>query len=308
MDKRIISIIGVGEVGALAAALLISKFTHTVFNLVDINASNIHGRLLDLTHAAAAQNNSITINDDNLLCLSEVIIYTAGYGNSAGVDRNSVAGYNKEIAQQIFKGNSLPKTSIIIVITNPVELISFWISEIFNHEILVIGTGTSLDTFRLQFLLAKYLDVEIDTVKALVLGEHGKHMIPIFSKCQLSNQNILPLLSKEKKETILSKLKMSATTIRKTESATKYGVSEGLRLIVESFIGDNQPRQFPLSIKINSFYKKLLNVQEDIFISLLCEVRESEVVIVNSSDYDTEELNELKLAANALKNLLYLVN
>lgn len=305
MDKQIISIIGIGEVGAIVASLLLSKFTFATFNLIDVNANEMHGKLLDLEHAAAARNNNIVVNDNALLCESQIIVYTAGYGNSVGMDRNSVAARNKEIVHQIFKGKNLLKSAVIIVVTNPVELISHWISELFDHKILVLGTGTSLDTFRLQYLLAKHFNVGVETVEALVLGEHGKHMLPIFSKCQVSNKAVDTLLSEQEKEVLLSNLKSSATSIRKTEAATKYGVSECVCQIVEHLMSDEN--SIPLSVKINTFYKELLQIQEDIFISLPCSVSKTGVSIVNSSDYTNKEMEELKSAANALKSLLHQV-
>ena len=302
MNKQVISIIGIGEVGAIVASLLLSKFTFVTFNLIDVNANEMHGKLLDLEHAAAARNNNIVVNDNALLCQSQTIVYTAGYGNSIGMDRNSVAAHNKEIVHQIFKGKNLLKTAVIIVVTNPVELISHWISELFDHNILVLGTGTSLDTFRLQYLLAKHLNVGVEAVEALVLGEHGKHMIPVFSKCQVSNKTVDALLSEQEKEVLLSALKASATSIRKTEAATKYGVSECVCQIVEHLMG--AANSIPLSIKINAFYKELLQIQEDIFISLPCLVSESGVNIVNSLDYTNKEIQDLKAAANALHSLI----
>lgn len=300
MDKKIISLIGLGEVGATTASLLFSNYTHTIFNLMDIDMDNIHGRLLDLKHAAAVRNNTIIVNSDQLLSQSEIIIYAAGYSNSAGMDRNSVATHNKKIVHQVFEQKVLLKTSTIIVVTNPVELVSYWISKIFNHKILVIGTGTSLDSFRLQYLLSEHFAVDIDAIDALVLGEHGKHMIPIFSKCQCSNQAINTLLSKEEKKKVLINLKSSATAIRATESATKYGVSECVNIIVEFLLKKEKTKQLPLSIKINPFYKELLQIQEDIFMSLPCEIMKSQINIMDTLDYNTTELAELREAARAL--------
>lgn len=309
MGKQVISIIGIGEVGGVTTSLLLSKFTGTLFNLMDINIREIKGKLLDLEHAATARNNTIIINSDALLCQSNIIIYSAGYGNAPGMDRNSVAQHNKKIVDQVFKGKKLLKSAIIIVVTNPVELISCWIRQVLHNEILVVGTGTSLDTFRLQYLLSKHLKIDIDGVQVLVLGEHGAHMTPIYSQSQLANKNtdssIDSLLSEEEKEQLLSDLKMAATKIRATESATKYGVSECVCQIVEGFVGENKkPKFMPLSININSFYKELLEIQEDIFISLPCSIARSTVTIVNLLELSKKEVFALKQAAMALEGLL----
>ncbi|MEQ8924939.1 MAG: hypothetical protein RLO81_03950 [Fulvivirga sp.] len=45
---------------------------------------------------------------------------------------------------------------IVIASTNPVELVAQWISEYYNHRIKVFGSGTSIDTYRLNYLLGKH--------------------------------------------------------------------------------------------------------------------------------------------------------
>jgi L-lactate dehydrogenase len=54
----------------------------------------------------------------------------------------------------------------------------------------VIGLGTMLDTSRLQGMLARELNVAPTQVSALILGEHGDSMVPIWSAAQIAG---LPL-------------------------------------------------------------------------------------------------------------------
>ena len=48
----------------------------------------------------------------------------------------------------------------------------------------VIGLGTQLDTARFRSLIAEALDLPPTQVTALILGEHGDSMVPIWSAAQ----------------------------------------------------------------------------------------------------------------------------
>ena len=66
------------------------------------------------------------------------------------------------------------KDAIIIMVTNPVDIRTYYVQNHFNYpKEKIIGTGTLLDTARLRRLLgAKYL-VDTKNVHGYILGEHG---------------------------------------------------------------------------------------------------------------------------------------
>ncbi len=53
-----------------------------------------------------------------------------------------------------------------------------------------MGMGSSLDSSRFRFLLAKELGVNQGNVDALVMGEHGPTMVPIFSHVKSMGKKI----------------------------------------------------------------------------------------------------------------------
>ena len=299
MQQFTISVIGLGEVGTIISALLISDFNRINLNLIDIK-TDISGRILDLEHAASVQNINVTVNNQKKLIQSDFIVFTAGFSNPKGKDRNTVVIHNKKIVELIFEGVKLKNNATIIVITNPVEIISQLISKTLNHKYLVIGTGTALDTFRFKYLLSEKFQIDITKVKALVLGEHGEYMIPIFSKCFVNNQSIMDLLTPKECHQLTTELKNTATTIRMTEQATKYGVSQIVMTIIKALNTNNSSVKIPISIMINDYYKKYLRTNDDIFISLPCEISKNKVNILAIDDLNVTELNGFSQAANAL--------
>lgn len=295
-----IACIGFGEVGSTCANLLNVKFKGVLFNIIDAN-EKISGRILDFSHACAVQENEVLFNDFESLAYSDLIIYSAGINNLKGQSRYSVAAENKKIIEQIFKPLTLKPTTLIVVVTNPVELTTRWIYEALNYSNLVVGTGTSLDTYRLNYLLARNENIPISEVKSLVLGEHGQYMTPIEAHTFIRNKSVIDFYSEKEKFKLYSELKGVATKIRETEKATKYGVACCVEKIVSSFLGSTCVT-LPLSVLINQNYKDLLGISSNIFLSLPCVLKNSEIQIENTLVVNEHELLALKQAALHLEN------
>jgi len=97
------------------------------------------------------------------------------------VDRAGLAGYNAELfhayAVELARRPSPP---LVIVQSNPVELgVRIFAEHLPRH--LVLGAAAWSDTLRFRRELATELGVSRRDVAAFVLGEHGEHLVPIWS-------------------------------------------------------------------------------------------------------------------------------
>lgn len=288
-----ISIVGFGEVGSTLASLLNTTFKNVTFYVLDLN-SNLSGRIMDFSHACASEKNEVLWNYPTALEQSDFIIYCAGYSNQKGESRDTVAASNKELVHQIFNSHNIAVHTKIIVVTNPVEKITKCLQELLPDN-LVVGTGTSLDTYRLDYLVSKKLNVSLSSVKSLVLGEHGQHMVPIFSASFVDDISFEKLFTLNELEELLLQLKNAATIIRETEKASKYGVSECVCKIVKAFVGIEN-LEIPLSIKLNSFYKDLFQINEEAILSLPVKIYNKKLTINMNSTYSEKEFKALKTA------------
>lgn len=63
---------------------------------------------------------------------------------------------------------------VFLIATNPVDVMSYVTYKYsgFNPT-KVIGTGTTLDTIRLRYIISERLDINAKNVHAYILGEHG---------------------------------------------------------------------------------------------------------------------------------------
>lgn len=297
-----VTLLGFGEVGSLVGALINTTFENVRINVMNTQSSK-SGRILDLEHAAVIRNNVITHNDRLEHQQADIVIYSAGFNNAHGESRNSVAQKNKELVFSLFKNVNYSNKPTIIVITNPVEPISFWIKQVVGEHIRVIGTGTALDTFRLKYILSKKFNCSSNEIDCLVIGEHGQHMVPVYSQTTVQGKQINDLCSMEELAIITNELIHSAFQIRETEKATKYGIAETSLFLMKAVISNSE------TITAASFgdlgnWKTHLNIPKDIFLSLPYKISAQQT---NSVYFNLTEIEqkELQLAVDSITQQVY---
>jgi malate/lactate dehydrogenase len=298
MKVRNIAIIGFGEVGSTLGAILNSNYQNITFNLFDFE-EEISGRILDFNHACAVNNNRSIINDKKAIEEADFIIYTAGYSNKVGESRYSVAQKNKTLIAEIFDDLKVKKEAIVIVITNPVEPATLWVHESLKGSCTVVGTGTSLDTFRMKFILSRHFNCSVDEVETMVIGEHGEHMLPLFSLTKIKGVNISELLQEAELISITEELKLSASTIRKTEKATKFGVAETCSFIIKGFAENKL--DLPLSVPIQHQNASFLPKKDKIVLSWPVKW-EDNILIPQIIDLNEEEMKHLIASHQSIQN------
>ena len=153
-----ITVIGAGSVGATIANDLMIQGTASEIVLVDINKQKAFGEALDIYQGAPFCSPAIVRSGDyEAAANSDIVIITSGLPRKPGQTRLELAQVNvnilKDITPQIVR--VAPK-AIYIIVSNPVDVLTYVfhkISGLPEHQI--IGSGTILDTSRLQSALAK---------------------------------------------------------------------------------------------------------------------------------------------------------
>lgn len=294
-----ITVIGCGETGATISALLLSKYKEITLNILDPD-ENISGRILDLEHAATCNGSEILWNDFSSASNSNYLFFTAGTRGEKGEDRSTKAKENKKLIESIFSQFRPKEHALIITISNPTEVMSYWISEYLEGRNLVVGTGTSLDTYRLQIILAKYFKKPIHYINTMVIGEHGSNMTPIWSQTSQKGNLISEMVGEKQLEDFTTELKNCATTIRKTEVATKYGVSQCAVTILSNYI---TPNKVKLAISYPTSKIEQLD-SEKIFISWPCKIGNSSISAEENIKLNESETEQLNKAIEAIKQTI----
>ena len=189
------TIIGSGRVGSSAAICLQCAGVISEIQMLDANHELAEGEALDLLHGASCMaDQRIYAGDYQRAADSDIFIITAGLRRKPDESRLDLINRNVGLFSQILnqiKTAGMKKEAIILVISNPVDILTHLaVSYLDLPSSQVIGLGTMLDTARFRSLIASDLNLAPTQVKALILGEHGDTMLPVWSSATVGG---LPL-------------------------------------------------------------------------------------------------------------------
>ena len=256
-----VSIVGGGGlVGSMTAYALQCGGIASHLCLIDANKDMAEGQALDLLHGAAlSADQRISAGDMSDIPSSNVVIVTAGLRRKPDESRLDLINRNVDLfltlLEQI-KGAGLKENAYLVVVSNPVDVLTYLAVQRSGLPWQrVIGLGTQLDTARLRGYLARKLQVPPTQVQALILGEHGDSMVPIWSSATVAG---LPLEQwpgfneAVRKETFEDTKKAGATVI-KLKGGSGFAVGLSIREVVQSIALD-QRRVLPVSTLQQGLY------------------------------------------------------
>jgi len=188
-----ISVIGAGNVGATIANDLMVQGIASEIVLVDINKNKAFGEAMDIYQGAPFQSPAIVRSGDYCDTKgSDIVVITSGMARKPGMTRLDLAQVNvnilKDIASQI---TQYAPDAVYIIVSNPVDVLTYVFSKISGiPERQIIGSGTILDTSRLQSELAKRFYISPKNVHAHVYGEHGDSSFVPWSLATIANNHV----------------------------------------------------------------------------------------------------------------------
>ena len=171
-----ITVIGAGSVGSTIANDLMIQGISSEIVLIDVNKQKAFGEAMDIYQGAPFCSPTIVRSGDyDAASGSDIVIITSGLPRKAGQSRLELAQANvniiKDIAPQI---TAAAPDAIYIIVSNPVDVLTYVFHKISGvPESHIIGSGTILDTSRLQSTLAKRFCISPKNVHAHVYGKHG---------------------------------------------------------------------------------------------------------------------------------------
>lgn len=259
MNNKVV-IIGCGNVGMSYAYALLNQRTYVnKLVLIDINKERTIGEAMDLNHCLpyAPSKISINVGDYDDCKDARIVVIAAGANQKPGETRLDLIDKNAKIFKDIvdnvmFSGFN----GIFLVATNPLDVMTYLTykySGLPSHR--VIGSGTSLDTARLQLMIGKKLCINPKNIQAYVIGEHGDSEFIPWSNANISLQNIKEFFTKEELKNIEDDVRNAAYEIINKKGATYYGIGMALVRITNAILG-NENTIIALSIydKENDVY------------------------------------------------------
>ena len=188
-----ISVIGAGSVGATIANDLMIQGVASEIVLVDVNKKKAIGEALDIYQGAPFCSPAIVRSGDYPdVAGSDIVIITCGVARKPGMTRLDLAQINVNILKDVAANvTQYAPNSIYVIVSNPVDVLTYVFHKVSGiPENQIIGSGTILDTSRLQSALAKRFHISPKNVHAHVYGEHGDSQFVPWSLAHIANNHV----------------------------------------------------------------------------------------------------------------------
>jgi L-lactate dehydrogenase len=309
MQNSKVVVVGTGFVGMSYAYALVNQGTVEELVLIDIDHDKAEGEAMDLNHGLAFGPRKMNIKAGDYSDCKDagLVVITAGVNQKEGETRTHLltrnAGIIKAVVKQIMASGF---NGILLVASNPVDILAYvaW-KESGLHHSRVIGSGTSLDTARLRYEIARMIHIDTRNVHAYILGEHGDSEFVCWSNANVGAKpindviNSMEEISFEDLDIIYKKVKNAAYEIIKRKRATYYGV--GMALVrITAAIFNNENRIMPVSVLNNGIY----DCEKDVYVGLPAVLNKDGIHHIVKLEMNEEEKELLRSSSRIIRNNL----
>ncbi len=296
---------GGGRVGSCAAFALQCGGLVAEIQILDANKDLAEGEALDLLHGTAlAGGQKIYAGDYARAADSDLFIITAGLRRKPEESRLDLINRNVTLFAQILdslKGAGLRPDAHVFVVSNPVDILTHLaVKRLSLPWGQVYGLGTMLDTSRFSSFIAEELKLHAAQVKALILGEHGDSMLPVWSSATVNGLPLagLPGCTPGFQNAVFERTKGSGAEVIKKKGGAGWAVGIAIRDVVHAVLL-NQRALFPVSSLLQGAYDI-----RDICLSVPSVVGRKGVESQVEIKLWPKEMQGLQSSAKALKETL----
>lgn len=307
-QKRKISIIGAGFVGATTAYALMNSGIATEICISDINMDKALGEVMDLVHGTSFVKpvniyaGSIAETKD-----SDIVVITAGAGQKEGETRLDLIDKNYKIFQgfipEIVKYNP---NAILLVVSNPADVLAYITYKLsgFPKE-RVIGSGTVLDTSRFKYVLGKYFNVNNNNIHGYVIGEHGDSEVTTWSNARIGGEEFERYAEEwgcewddEIKKVVEEDVKNAAYEIISRKKATYFAIGLAVTRICEAIFRDENA-----ILTVSTLFEGQYGI-DDMYLAIPTVVNRQGAKGIVQIELAEDEEKKLKESADILKGHL----
>ena len=302
-----VSIIGGGGlVGSCAAYALQCGGIVREIALLDVNANLAAGHALDLMHGSPSIADQILSSGGyEHVPDSDVICITAGLRRKPEESRLDLINRNTDLFSSILveiQKVGVKKTAVVLVVSNPVDILTSLAAAKLGLPVSqVLGLGTQLDTIRFCSLISDALKSSPTQTRALILGEHGDSMVPIWSSATVGGLPLdkYPGWNSVLAEKIFTRTKGSGAECLSKKGGAGFAVGIAIRDVIHAIALD-QNRILPVSTVQDGACYGI----RDVAISIPTVVGRTGAVQRVEIDLWPKELQGLRASAAAIKPTL----
>jgi len=189
--------------------------------------------------------------------------------------------------------------SMIITVTNPLDPMAYICYKVSGFEKnRVIGMGGMLDLSRFKQFIHEATGYSRDSIRALVIGEHGENMLPLPRFSSVAGIPLVSLLSKEKLDELILNTRQVAAKVIELKGATVHAPGNGISAIIDSIVNDRK-QVLPVATCLDGEYD-----QSDITIGVPAVVGKNGIEKIIELDLNEEEKDWFNKGIVSVKNAI----
>ena len=240
-----ITIIGSGKVGGDAALFSALKKLDDQILLLDVAEGLPQGEAMDINHMLSEQGIDVEVRGSNNFADmkgSNIVVVVAGSGRKPGMTRMDLLKINASIVKSVVENiKKYADNSMVIPVTNPLDPMAYITYKTSGFDkSRVFGMGGMLDLSRFRQFIHEATGHSRDSIRALVIGEHGENMLPLPRFSSVSGIPLSSFLPKEKLDELVLNTKQVAAKVIELKGATVHAPGNAISAIVESVVRDRK--------------------------------------------------------------------
>lgn len=241
-----ITVFGAGNVGGAVTRRLIERKLCKKVVLVDRTPGKASGIALDILEASPIdllEPICVAGDEPEQTRDSDIVIITAGATRKEGVSRDELLKINAEIVKEcVSKAVKYSPYAFYILVTNPLNAmchVAMRAGQI--PRVRITGMAGILDSSRFQYFIAKELNVSVENVQAMVLGEHGEDMVPLPRYSTVAGVPLTELLEPARLDALIKRTREGgAEIIRLINTSAFYAPASAVIQMVSAVVMDKR--------------------------------------------------------------------
>jgi malate dehydrogenase len=298
-----ITIIGSGKVGGEVALFSALKRLDDQILLLDVIDGLPQGEAMDLNHMLSEQGIDVEVTGSNNFADmkdSKIVVVVAGSGRKPGMTRMDLLKINANVVKSVVENiKKYANESMIIPVTNPLDPMAYVTYKVSGFDkSRIFGMGGMLDVSRFKQFIHEATGYSRDSIRALVIGEHGENMLPLTRFSSVSGIPLSSFLPKEKLDELVQNTKQVAAKVIELKGATVHAPGNGISAIVESVVKDRK-QIIPVATYLDGEYG-----YSDVTIGVPAVIGKNGVEKIIELELDDEEKEVFDAGVKSIKDAI----
>ncbi|MCM8779191.1 MAG: malate dehydrogenase [Candidatus Omnitrophica bacterium] len=298
-----VAIIGAGNVGAQSALLILKQDLADIV-LLDIQKDLAQAKAMDLSDAGAILGYSSKVvgtDDYRAINGAEIVVITAGFTRKPGMTREELLEKNAQIIKEVVEKIKIyAPQSIIIVVTNPLDVLTYLALKLSNFPpARVMGMAGVLDSARFSVQISALLNKPSAKIKTVILGSHSERMLILSRLSDYRQEKIVHLLKPEELKSAEERTRKRGTEIVELlkGGSAFFAPSAAVFKMVEAILKDKK-EIMPVCSYLDGQYGL-----KDITLGTLARIGKAGIEEIVELDLTAEEKNLLQKSALEILSL-----